>query len=301
MYSLSGNQFPLLSFLQAPACSPSLDFSRNTTNILDKIENTRKRKFSEIEGKEPEVCQNFPESEVFKSRASIKTIRTTFDYIGAKKRYLSRVREICEAESIGILDFSLSCLKKVIVPAFSEKNLIIRTPLPAEFERISDELHYCPEDELFDLIEKGGVGESQAESSRLLVVQKENRKNAIHGAVHFVFSKSEPICHVISVQILPDWQRKGQGFLLLACVIIEAMEKGCSRISLINSIESASFYEKFGFYPDSCKENWSQISKEERIAILRNPKLEEPIFLDLQSTETSGLIHQHLVYFFKSK
>lgn len=290
--SVSDFKFPLLDFLQThQTCPPPPAFSGQSPNILGRIETVKKRKFAEIKEKKP----------VHSSERALKKCKKTLAFISGKKSYLGRLEKMCGPEYAAHMQeyFSLACLKKIIIPALKEKNLFIRNPMPEELDRISDHLHFCPEDGLFELIENRGVRDSQKESTRMLVIQADKEESVIHGAIQFSFTKEGgSFCYIDSIQIDPDWKRRGHGFLLLACAIVEAREKGCAKIYLVNSIESSAFYEKYGFYPNSLKEKWPHLSREERIGILSEPTFEEMILLDLRSAEILEMLQRNLAEFF---
>lgn len=198
----------------------------------------------------------------------LNVIGSTFKKV-QKKSYITAFQESSKVGSLPEKMFIESkCFKKIILPVFSRRHIMIRPPFRHEFES----LRFTGITNLKGLVKENSFFKDRSGKNRTILII-ENMKKQILGAIYFFFKKVYDegdlrYCFISSLNIDSEARRQGLGSLLLGCAILEGMENNCHSFSLTTTSSGAPLYAKFGFHLDwdlVSKNIWNGYSKDERI------------------------------------
>lgn len=93
-------------------------------------------------------------------------------------------------------------------------------------------------------------------TSLYIVVRYEDMMVAFAGC-NFVYGKNE--AHITNIAVLPEYQNRGLGMMMLETLLAEAKAYGCSKISLavkVSNKKAQALYQSAGFKKRAVKEKY---------------------------------------------
>lgn len=234
-----------------------------------------------------------------------KKIKNEESYIraGITALYLERVEKaeqiFYNQDNLHIDALHVPGLAAVVLPAMLSKDVLIRFPFPDEEENIIDNFYESSAlvdqdsdeerilgqkgDPVHPVVQKQGIQEENGNVGRLMVMSELTHPDKLIGAIHYEIINN--VCTILSIKIKKEFRRRGLGNILLCYAMLEAKERGCSKVELTSTVKGYPLYVKFGFIPnEEDEERWKALSDQEKMQKIRD---EIPSFFYFALNETT--------------